>query len=547
MGIKLNPSDDAPWGRVPTTGAAGSTPTAATDAATQVVQAANEAQRQALAAKAIPPPPLQSPIDADGQVTAPWSFWFVQMWRRSGGNVSPSSSDLALLSLYGDDSIQTGRIFDSIEAVELLGITDEPRRIRTMDLPLSSQVAEALALFGDASPRQFQLTGDVTKPYNSTTTTLVNIPSGVTMAGFLLATAIAAPSTPASGKASIYVDSTSKNLAVKNDAGTVNHGVQTKAATSHQFLTAIADDGTVSAAQPANTDITGLGTMSTQNANAVSITGGAIDGTTVGSTTKAAGAFTTVTTSSTLKVATTAQFGSTSIALANFGAGSYGTASSQTQNAQASGEANLAAYVNDGTNNWHVKLFVDQPNAVWGLKSGGTTGNMTFKIYNSIGAAEIASATNAGAWTFISTVQVAGLISTANNTEQQTANGAQWILGQASENLTLSTSGTTTDTSANLLPANAIIEAVVARVTTTITTATDWKLGDSTTAGRFSAASSSMTSGSTTVGTVQADQTGAAGPRQASAAKVRVTTTGTPGAGAIRITVFYRQFVAPTS
>lgn len=125
--------------------------------------------------------------------------------------------------------------------------------------------------------------------------------------------------------------------------------------------------------------------------------------------------------------------------------------------------------------------------------------------------------------------------------------GELWAHGMASELLTLSTSGTTTDTSANLLPANAIIEAVVARVTTTITTATDWKLGDATTAGRFSAANSTMIAGTTQVGTIQADQTGAAGPRQVSAAKVRVTTTGTPGAGVIRITVFYRSFTAPTS
>lgn len=40
--------------------------------------------------------------------------------------------------------------------------------------------------------------------------------------------------------------------------------------------------------------LAGLGTISTQNANAVAITGGAVDGTTVGSTTRAAGAFTTL-------------------------------------------------------------------------------------------------------------------------------------------------------------------------------------------------------------------------------------------------------------
>jgi len=128
-----------------------------------------------------------------------------------------------------------------------------------------------------------------------------------------------------------------------------------------------------------------------------------------------------------------------------------------------------------------------------------------------------------------------------------TANGAAWIRGSASELITLSTSGTTTDSTANLLPANSIIEAVVARVTTTITTATGWKLGDATTPGRFTAANSTLTAGTTDVGLVHVDQAGAAGPRQTTAAKVRVTTTGTPGAGVIRVTVFYRQFTPPAS
>jgi len=44
-----------------------------------------------------------------------------------------------------------------------------------------------------------------------------------------------------------------------------------------------------------NTQVSGLGTMSTQNANSVAITGGAIDGTTIGGTTPAAGTFTSVT------------------------------------------------------------------------------------------------------------------------------------------------------------------------------------------------------------------------------------------------------------
>ena len=130
---------------------------------------------------------------------------------------------------------------------------------------------------------------------------------------------------------------------------------------------------------------------------------------------------------------------------------------------------------------------------------------------------------------------------------QSAANAAQLTYSSASELLTLSTGGTTTDTSANLLPANAIIVAVVARVTTTITTATSWQLGDPTTAGRFTAANSTMVAGTTDVGTLHYDGTGAAGQRQVAAAKVRVTTVGTPGAGAIRITVFYYTILPPQS
>jgi hypothetical protein len=130
------------------------------------------------------------------------------------------------------------------------------------------------------------------------------------------------------------------------------------------------------------------------------------------------------------------------------------------------------------------------------------------------------------------------------------ANSGYSEVGVLQESLTLSTSGTTTDTTANLLPANSVILAVNARVTTTITTATNWSVGDTTTATRFSSANSTLTAGTTSVGLNQwkgAVATDATGPTQVSAAKVRVTTTGTPGAGAIRLVVFYRRYSAPTS
>jgi hypothetical protein len=66
-----------------------------------------------------------------------------------------------------------------------------------------------------------------------------------------------------------------------------------------------------------NTDISGFGTMSTQNANAVAITGGTINGTTIGATTASTGAFTTVTASTSLTTPTVQATNSGGLALKN--------------------------------------------------------------------------------------------------------------------------------------------------------------------------------------------------------------------------------------
>lgn len=112
---------------------------------------------------------------------------------------------------------------------------------------------------------------------------------------------------------------------------------------------------------------------------------------------------------------------------------------------------------------------------------------------------------------------------------------------------TLATGATTTDTTNNCLPANSVIDAVVYRITTTITTAANFTIGDATIAGRFCAAQSTLTTGTTGICFVQADQTGTSGPRQVAAAKVRITSNVNPGAGAIRLIVYYHTWVAPTS
>lgn len=135
-----------------------------------------------------------------------------------------------------------------------------------------------------------------------------------------------------------------------------------------------------------------------------------------------------------------------------------------------------------------------------------------------------------------------------------TDNGAYWEKGSNSELLTLTAANT--DTVGNLLPANSVIDAVVAFVTETATqnlvNPTAFRLGDPTTATRFGGGFT-PTQGSTAVGIAQwggAVTTDAAGPTQLTAAKVRVGLVGGSGGvltGKVRVTVFYTTFFPPTS
>ena len=182
------------------------------------------------------------------------------------------------------------------------------------------------------------------------------------------------------------------------------------------------------------------------------------------------------------------------------------------------------------------------------ITSTDTSGTLAVK-----GATTLSSTLNVtGATVLSSTLWATGTFSENATGLYNGTTGATWQRGYAEEDLVLSTSGTTTNTAASLLPGGALILGVVARVTTTIATATDWKLGDTTTAGRFCPAQSGaqLTSGATIVGLDHwsgAVTTLAAGPSQAAATTVRVTTTGTPSAGRIRIGVYYMLFTAPTS
>lgn len=122
--------------------------------------------------------------------------------------------------------------------------------------------------------------------------------------------------------------------------------------------------------------------------------------------------------------------------------------------------------------------------------------------------------------------------------------GVKMTLNSIEEEITLATGATTTDSTANLLPASSVILGVFGEVTTTITAnATGWSLGDATVAARFLANTTDLTAGSTALGIAQLHGVVSAtnaGPTQAAAAKLRVTCAGgNPGAGKIRVTVFY--------
>lgn len=153
--------------------------------------------------------------------------------------------------------------------------------------------------------------------------------------------------------------------------------------------------------------------------------------------------------------------------------------------------------------------------------------------------------------TAVTEVQLGGdgvAVGTAAGYRVLGVNGEIAKRGYSSELLTLSTGGTTTVTSASLVPASARITAITYRVTTTITTATDFTVKPTAgaafaTIGTATTAQTGLTA--TTTGTLvpvlHADQYSSA------ADTVTVTTTGTPGAGAMRLTVFYEQIVPGTS
>jgi hypothetical protein len=108
----------------------------------------------------------------------------------------------------------------------------------------------------------------------------------------------------------------------------------------------------------------------------------------------------------------------------------------------------------------------------------------------------------------------------------------------------VNTGSATTTTAQSCLPANSVIDFVVYRVTTAITTATSFTVGKSGSTSLYCGSQTSLTLGSTGICFAQ---TGSTGAIETSAAAVVVTFNTTPGAGAMRIEVISHTAVPPTS
>ena len=143
-------------------------------------------------------------------------------------------------------------------------------------------------------------------------------------------------------------------------------------------------------------------------------------------------------------------------------------------------------------------------------------------------------------------VAQAGTVSTGG--EAQVFGSAQNSTTAACETnygvTTLATKSTTTSTGLDCLPANAIIDAVVYRITSTISTATSFTIGDAGMPNRFCATQTKLTTGTTGICIAQS---GSSAAIQNSAATLRVTTNSMPGAGAIRLIVYYHTWTPPAS
>jgi hypothetical protein len=160
--------------------------------------------------------------------------------------------------------------------------------------------------------------------------------------------------------------------------------------------------------------ITGLGTMSTQNANAVAITGGAIDGTTIGATTTSTGKFTTLNASTSLTTPIVQASNSGGLSLKN-------SAGTTQMSMGAGGGDNMSINVSTNLNGTNAQIDI----------SPTGTGHVHMKP-SGTGSVEIAP-TNVGTMdniTIGATTAVAGSFTNLSVTGTTKFDGAEGTVGQ---------------------------------------------------------------------------------------------------------------------
>jgi hypothetical protein len=147
---------------------------------------------------------------------------------------------------------------------------------------------------------------------------------------------------------------------------------------------------------------------------------------------------------------------------------------------------------------------------------------------------------------------VANVLARSTQVTTPTAGFASMEEGVTEELITLSTSGTTTDSTWKILPANSEILSIAYKVETAVTGSgvSGFQIGDGSTAARFCGTQSVLTAGATGVGLAHRQgsiSTDATGPVQATAANLRITAVGgTPDGGVVRVAVFHRTTFEPS-
>ena len=161
---------------------------------------------------------------------------------RNGLNIDGAASNVTLTTNQGILVYSDGSNYFTQRGVGGAG----GGSVTTTGSPASGNLTK---FSGATSITNGDLAGDVTTS-GTLTATLANIPTAIPMAGSIVSTEIAAPSSPAAGKDSLYTDSTDLRFHDKNASGVIGTTVVADTGASNNFLTAISAAGAISKAQP---------------------------------------------------------------------------------------------------------------------------------------------------------------------------------------------------------------------------------------------------------------------------------------------------------